>query len=154
MSTFNSVFFQKLFCEVHEIELFFAARAEPIRKTIACQTFPQKIHQIFLQKRETKEVHDAGRSQEGPAGVNSPGEKSSVPMVFFLFHKSLSVQERPCQEQSRRRSRDFPLPLSSIFSKSFSLVSASRQRRILAAADGPPTPFSVPTKAKESPLTF
>lgn len=88
MSTFNSVFFQKLFCEVHEIELFFAARAEPIRKTIACQTFPKKIHQIFLQKRETKEVHDAGRSQEGPAGVNSPGEKSSVPMVFFVPQKS------------------------------------------------------------------
>lgn len=153
MSTFNSVFFQKLFCEVHEMELFFAARAETIRKTIACQTFFPKIHQIFLQNRETKEVHDAGRSQEGPADVNSP-ERNAPFLWYFLFHKSLSVQESPCQEQSRRRSRDFPLPLSSIFSKSFSLVSASRQRRILAAADGPPTPFSVPTKAKESPLTF
>ena len=100
MSTFNSVFFQKLFCEVHEMELFFAARAEPIRKTIACQTFPQKIHQIFLQKRETKEVHDAGRSQEGPAGVNSPGEKSSVPMVFFCSTKVFPYRKAPVRSRA------------------------------------------------------
>ena len=88
MSTFNSVFFQKLFCEVHEMELFFAARAETIRKTIACQTFFPKIHQIFLQNRETKEVHDAGRSQEGPAGVNSPERNAPFPWYFFVPQKS------------------------------------------------------------------
>jgi len=40
-----------------------------------------------LQNRETKEVHDAGRSQEGPAGVNSPERNAPFPWYFFVPQK-------------------------------------------------------------------